>query len=160
MSETNLAVSSSVENSAENQRVITYAQAGVEGVREEMRRNPNIFYIGQGIGPRGGNFQQSRGLWDEFGEERVRDTPIAERGQTGLGIGAALAGSHPIVDIVFLDFTLEAMEKSSSRPQPSITFRTAGLKYLLCCARPAAVFAVLAPTIPTPFGLFLRISQA
>lgn len=91
------------------QRIITYAQAGADGVREEMRRNPDIFYIGQGIGPRGGNFQQSRGLWEEFGEERVRDTPIAERAQTGLGIGAALAGSHPIVDIVFLDFTLEAM---------------------------------------------------
>jgi pyruvate/2-oxoglutarate/acetoin dehydrogenase E1 component len=91
------------------ERVITYAQAGVEGVREEMRRNPDIFYIGQGVGPRGGNFQQSRGLWDEFGENRVRDTPIAERAQTGLGIGAALAGSHPIIDIVFLDFTLEAM---------------------------------------------------
>jgi len=48
-------------------------------------------------------------LWAEFGGERVRDTPIAERGQTGLGIGAALAGSHPIVDIVFLDFVLEAI---------------------------------------------------
>ena len=91
------------------ERIITYAQAGVEGIREEMRRNADIFYIGQGIGPRGGNFQQSRGLWDEFGDERVRDTPIAERAQTGIGIGAALAGSHPIVDIVFLDFTLEAM---------------------------------------------------
>jgi pyruvate/2-oxoglutarate/acetoin dehydrogenase E1 component len=109
MSKTNTAFSPGVERSAENQRVITYAQAGVEGVREEMRRNPDIFYIGQGIGPRGGNFQQSRGLWEEFGEERVRDTPIAERAQAGLGIGAALAGSHPIVDIVFLDFTLEAM---------------------------------------------------
>jgi pyruvate/2-oxoglutarate/acetoin dehydrogenase E1 component len=90
-------------------RILTYAEAGVEGIREEMRRNPAIFYIGQGIGPRGGNFQQSRGLHMEFGEARVRDTPIAERAQTGLGIGAALAGSHPIVDIVFLDFTLEAM---------------------------------------------------
>jgi len=90
-------------------RIITYAEAGVEGVREEMRRNPAIFYIGQGIGPRGGNFQQSRGLHQEFGEARVRDTPIAERAQTGLGVGAALAGSHPIIDIVFLDFTLEAM---------------------------------------------------
>ena len=97
------------EASATPERILTYAQAGVEGVREEMRRNPNIFYIGQGVGPRGGNFQQSRGLWEEFGEERVRDTPIAERAQTGIGIGAALAGSHPIVDIVFLDFTLEAM---------------------------------------------------
>src|SRR5580704_5751724 len=109
MSETNLEVPSAVEPSTEAQRVITYAEAGVEALREEMRRNPNIFYIGQGIGPRGGNFQQSRGLWEEFGEERVRDTPIAERAQTGFGIGAALAGSHPIVDIVFLDFTLEAM---------------------------------------------------
>jgi pyruvate/2-oxoglutarate/acetoin dehydrogenase E1 component len=90
-------------------RIISYAEAGVEALREEMRRNPNIIYMGQGIGPRGGNFQQSRGLWKEFGESRVRDTPIAERGQTGLGIGAALAGSHPVVDIVFLDFVLEAI---------------------------------------------------
>ncbi len=91
------------------QRLITYAEAGVEAIRDEMRRDASIFYMGQGIGPRGGNFQQSRGLWAEFGGERVRDTPIAERGQTGLGIGSALAGSHPIVDIVFLDFVLEAI---------------------------------------------------
>jgi pyruvate/2-oxoglutarate/acetoin dehydrogenase E1 component len=91
------------------ERTISYAEAGVEAVREEMRRDPNIIYMGQGIGPRGGNFQQSRGLWAEFGEQRVRDTPIAERGQTGLGVGAALAGSHPIIDIVFLDFVLEAI---------------------------------------------------
>jgi pyruvate/2-oxoglutarate/acetoin dehydrogenase E1 component len=109
MSQTSVSSPSSVEPSTESQRIITYAQAGVEGIAEEMRRNADIFYIGQGIGPRGGNFQQSRGLWKEFGEARVRDTPIAERGQAGIGVGAALAGSHPIVDIVFLDFTLEAM---------------------------------------------------
>src|SRR5271155_4134414 len=95
----------------DDQRLISFVEAGVEALREEMRRNADIFYIGQGIGPRGGNFQQSRGLWAEFGDERVRDTPIAERGQTGLGIGAALAGSHPIVDIVFLDFVLEAISE-------------------------------------------------
>ena len=94
---------------ATSRRVISYAEAGVEALREEMRRDSSIFYMGQGIGPRGGNFQQSRGLWQEFGQARVRDTPIAERGQTGLGIGAALAGSHPVVDIVFLDFVLEAI---------------------------------------------------
>lgn len=109
MSHTNVISESFAEPSMAGQRVITYAQAGVEGVREEMRLNPDIFYIGQGIGPRGGNFQQSRGLWEEFGEARVRDTPIAERAQTGFGVGAALAGSHPIIDIVFMDFTLEAM---------------------------------------------------
>jgi pyruvate/2-oxoglutarate/acetoin dehydrogenase E1 component len=90
------------------ERVISYAEAGTEAVREEMRRDPTIFYIGQGIGPRGGNFQQSKGLWAEFGEERVRDTPIAELAQTAIGVGAALAGSRPIVDIVFFDFLMEA----------------------------------------------------
>ena len=109
MPQKNINSTSSTASSTADQRVITYAQAGVEGVREEMLRNPDIFYIGQGIGPRGGNFQQSRGLWQEFGQARGRDTPIAERAQAGFGVGAALAGSHPIVDIVFMDFTLEAM---------------------------------------------------
>ena len=109
MAENNPAAGPATELTEQMPRVLTYAEAGVEGIREEMRRNKNIFYLGQGIGVRGGNFQQSRGLWAEFGEQRVRDTPIVERAQTGLGIGAALAGSHPIVDIVFLDFTLEAM---------------------------------------------------
>jgi pyruvate/2-oxoglutarate/acetoin dehydrogenase E1 component len=109
MTQTTHDMQPAIESPAETQRVISYAEAGVEAVREEMRKNRNIVYMGQGVGVRGGNFQQSRGLWAEFGDDRVRDTPIAERAQTGLGIGAALAGSHPIVDIVFLDFTLEAM---------------------------------------------------
>jgi pyruvate/2-oxoglutarate/acetoin dehydrogenase E1 component len=109
MAVTKSATDDDVSQTSGKQRIISYAEAGVEALREEMRLNSNILYMGQGIGPRGGNFQQSRGLWKEFGEQRVRDTPIAERGQTGLGIGAALAGSHPVVDIVFLDFVLEAI---------------------------------------------------
>ncbi len=89
------------------ERTISYVEAGVEALREEMQRDPTIFYIGQGIGPRGGNWQQTRGLCAEFGEERLRDTPISEVGQVGVGIGAAMAGSRPIVDIVFMDFMLE-----------------------------------------------------
>src|ERR1700758_4419261 len=91
------------------ERTISYVEAGVEALREEMRRDPTIFYIGQGIGPRGGNWQQTRGLCAEFGEDRLRDTPISEVGQMGVGIGAAMAGSRPIVDIVFLDFMLETL---------------------------------------------------
>src|SRR5581483_6667841 len=72
-------------------------------------RDSSIFYVGQGIGPRGGNYKQTRGLWEEFGDARLRDTPISELGQTGLGVGAAMAGSRPIVDIVFLDMIMEAM---------------------------------------------------
>jgi pyruvate/2-oxoglutarate/acetoin dehydrogenase E1 component len=109
MGDTKISSLADSEQAPANQRVISYAEAGVEALREEMRRDSSIFYLGQGIGVRGGNFQQSRGLWAEFGDERVRDTPIAERGQTGLGVGAALAGTHPVVDIVFLDFVLEAI---------------------------------------------------
>ncbi len=92
---------------APGERTISYVQAGIEALREEMQRDPTIFYIGQGIGPRGGNWQQTRGLCAEFGEDRLRDTPISEVGQMGVGIGAAMAGSRPIVDIVFIDFMLE-----------------------------------------------------
>jgi pyruvate/2-oxoglutarate/acetoin dehydrogenase E1 component len=94
---------------SEQSRVITYTDAGVEALREEMRRNDNIVYIGQGIGPRGGNFRQTRGLWKEFGDDRLRDTGICELGATGVAIGAAMAGTRTIVDEVFLDFALEAI---------------------------------------------------
>ena len=93
----------------EQGRVITYADAGVEALHEEMRRDDSIVYIGQGIGPRGGNFRQTRGLWKEFGEDRLRDTGICELGATGVAIGAAMAGMRTIVDEVFLDFALEAI---------------------------------------------------
>ena len=89
------------------ERTISYVEAGVEALREEMQRDPTVFCLGQGIGPRGGNWQQTRGLCAEFGEDRLRDTPISEVGQMGVGIGAAMAGSRPIVDIVFIDFMLE-----------------------------------------------------
>ncbi|HEY3742417.1 MAG TPA: alpha-ketoacid dehydrogenase subunit beta [Bryobacteraceae bacterium] len=90
-------------------RELQYVDAGVEALQEEMRRDPTIFYIGQGIGKRGGNFKQTRGMWDEFGDLRVRDMPISELGQVGMGVGAAMAGARPVVDIVFLDMIMEAM---------------------------------------------------
>ena len=90
---------------SEQGRVITYADAGVEALREEMARDTSIVYIGQGIGPRGGNFRQTRGLWKEFGDERLRDTGICELGATGVAIGAAMAGTRTVVDEVFLDYS-------------------------------------------------------
>lgn len=90
-------------------REITYGEAGVEALREEMARDSAIVYIGQGIGPRGGNFRQTRGLWKEFGDHRLRDTGISELAETGIAIGAATNGTRAIVDEVFLDFILEAM---------------------------------------------------
>ena len=94
---------------AEGMREVRYVDAGVEALREEMQRDETIVYIGPGSGPRGGNFRQTRDLWKQFGEDRLRDTGICELGATGLAIGAAMAGSRAIVDEVFADFSLEAM---------------------------------------------------
>lgn len=107
MPNSSVATKAGADQESSKMRTISYVEAGIEALREEMRRDPSIFYIGQGIGVRGGNWQQTRGLFKEFGGERIRDTPISETGQTGLGIGAAMAGSLPVVDIVFMDFMLE-----------------------------------------------------
>jgi pyruvate/2-oxoglutarate/acetoin dehydrogenase E1 component len=96
---------------AAGMREMSFVEATVEALREEMRRDPTIIYMGEGIGPRGGNFKQSKGLHAEFGDERVRDTPISELGFTGVGVGAAMAGLHPVVDLMFADFIAEAMSQ-------------------------------------------------
>jgi pyruvate/2-oxoglutarate/acetoin dehydrogenase E1 component len=92
-------------------REISFVDATVEAIQEEMRRDSTIIYMGEGIGPRGGNFKQSKGLHAEFGGERVRDTPISELGFTGVGVGAAMAGFRPVVDLMFADFMAEAMSQ-------------------------------------------------
>lgn len=90
-------------------REMTFTAAAREGLAEEMERDPAVFVLGEGIGERGGNWATTTGLFERFGPWRLRDTPIAERGFTGLCTGAALVGGRPIVDFMFLDFLLDAM---------------------------------------------------
>lgn len=90
-------------------REMTFTDAAREGLTEEMERDPLIFVVGEGIGVRGGNFNTTVGLYDRFGEWRLRDTPISERGFTGMCIGAAALGARPVVDFMFLDFELDAL---------------------------------------------------
>ncbi len=85
---------------------ITYAQALNEALREEMRADPRVFLMGEDIGHHGGIFRVTKDLIDEFGADRVRDTPISESGFVGLGIGAAMAGMRPVVELLFMDFAL------------------------------------------------------
>ncbi len=92
----------------DSSRILTFTEAAREGLAEEMERDASIFVVGEGIGPRGGNFNTTLGLYDRFGPQRIRDTPIAERGFVGLCTGAAMAGARPIVDFMFLDFILDA----------------------------------------------------
>jgi 2-oxoisovalerate dehydrogenase E1 component len=90
-------------------RELTFTEAAREGLAEEMERDPMVFVVGEGIGARGGNFATTLGLYDRFGPERLRDTPITERGFTGLCTGAAIGGARPVVDYMFLDFALDAL---------------------------------------------------
>ena len=82
--------------------------AAREALDEEMARDPRIFVVGEGIGERGGNFNTTLGLYEMYGPERLRDTPIVERGFVGLCTGAAMTGTRPVVDFMFVDFVLDA----------------------------------------------------
>ena len=85
-------------------RDISLGAATLEALDREMAANPCIFVMGEGIGKRGGNFGTTAGLYAKYGPERLRDTPISERGFTGLACGAAMTGARPIVDFMFVDF--------------------------------------------------------
>jgi 2-oxoisovalerate dehydrogenase E1 component len=89
-------------------RELTMVGATLEALEAEMERNPNIFVLGEGIGSRGGNFGTTTGLFARYGAERLRDTPICERGFVGLACGAAMAGARPVVDFMFVDFLNDA----------------------------------------------------
>ena len=92
-------------------REISYAEAIREALRQEMTRDDSVFLMGEDVGRYGGAFGVSYGLIDEFGEERVRDTPISEAGIMGAATGAALVGMRPVAEIMFMDFTTIAMDQ-------------------------------------------------
>lgn len=79
-----------------------------DGIAEEMRRDPAILYLGEGTGERGGTFAHTKGLWAEFGAQRMVDTPISEQGFTGAAVGASATGARSIADLMFADFMFEA----------------------------------------------------
>jgi acetoin:2,6-dichlorophenolindophenol oxidoreductase subunit beta len=103
-------------------RTKTYAVAFNEAVRGEMAANPDVFVAGEDVGAFGGVFHTFAGLQEEFGERRVVDTPISEQAIIGLGLGAAVSGLRPIVDLMFMDFICVAMDQ--------IVNQTAKLKYM------------------------------
>ncbi len=90
-------------------RQISYTQAAHEALSDAMARDAAIFVMGEGIGKRGGNFMTTAGLYDKYGPDRLCDTPISERGFVGLGGGAAMTGTRPVIDFMFADFVLDAV---------------------------------------------------
>jgi len=87
-----------------NPRRLTIARAMAEAVQQEMQQDPKVFVMGEDIGALGGVFGNTRGLLEEFGSERIRDTPISETAFIGAGVGAAQDGMRPIVELMFVDF--------------------------------------------------------
>jgi pyruvate dehydrogenase E1 component beta subunit len=97
-------------------RKITYRDALREALREEMRRDQTVFLLGEDIGKYwGGAFKVTEGLAEEFGEERVRDTPISESAIIGTGVGAAITGMRPVAEIMFGDLTALAMDQIANQ---------------------------------------------
>jgi pyruvate/2-oxoglutarate/acetoin dehydrogenase E1 component len=92
-------------------REITYLQAIQEALAEEMRRDESVFLLGEDIAVHGGAFGLTKGLVDEFGTERIRDTPISENTIAGVSLGAALTGMRPVLEYMFADFSALAYDQ-------------------------------------------------
>jgi len=92
-------------------RELTYGEAVREALAEEMRRDPRVFLIGEDVAEAGHPFKTLTGLVEEFGTDRVIDTPISEPGYAGIGVGAAMTGMRPVVDVMFGDFITLAMDQ-------------------------------------------------
>ena len=105
--------------------LLTYQEAIREALREEMRRDPSVFLLGEDIAKHGGAFGVTRTLFDEFGAARVRNTPISENTIVGAATGAALVGMRPVAEIMFVDFSGLAMDQIATQAA-KIRFMTGG----------------------------------
>lgn len=129
-----------------NVRKVTYRDALREALREEMARDPSVFLLGEDIGRCwGGAFKVTDGLAEEFSEERVRDTPISESAIVGTGVGAAITGMRPVVEIMFGDLTALAMDQ--------IANQAAKIRYMF------GGQATCPLVIRTPFGAGVNIAS-
>ena len=91
--------------------VISYIEAVTQAIREEMERDSKVFLLGEDVGKKGGVFKATVGLYEQFGEDRVIDTPLAESAIAGVGIGAAMYGMRPIAEMQFADFIMPAVNQ-------------------------------------------------
>ncbi len=99
------------EKAYEKFKTMTVREALREGMREEMRRDETVILLGEEVARYNGAYKVSQGLWDEFGDKRVIDTPITEMGFAGLGIGAAFGGLRPIVEFMTMNFAMQAIDQ-------------------------------------------------
>jgi len=106
-------------------REIMYRDAVLEALDEEMARDKNVFIMGEDVGILGGNFKCTAGLRDKYGDLRVKDTPISEAGFVGMGVGAAITGMRPVIELMFGDFLMVAMDQICNQAA-KITYMSGG----------------------------------
>ena len=118
--------------------VMRYREALNQALREEMQRDESVFLMGEDIGVFNGAFKVTAGLLEEFGEKRVRDTPISENTIVGMGVGAAMTGLRPVVELMTINFSLLAMDQIVRSPKalaigwaPSLTSASRNIPRLL-----------------------------
>ena len=131
-------------------RQLNMVEALNEALHEEMERDPTVFIMGEDIGNIGGLFGVTGGLLERFGDERIREMPIAEPGYTGVGVGAAIAGAHPVVEIQVMDFLSLTMDQLANH--------AAKLRYMT--GGQASVPMVLRGVVMTGIGLAAQHSQS
>lgn len=106
-------------------RKIRYNEAIREALDEEMSRDEMVMLIGEDVGPNGGTWKENQGLWEKYGDLRVKDSPISESGFVGMSIGMALTGVRPIAKVMFSDFMLVAMDQIANQ-MAKITYMSGG----------------------------------
>ena len=106
-------------------RLMNFRDAVLEALFLEMRADPNVILIGEDVGVAGGVFKQTQGLFDEFGERRVIDTPISEPGAFGMAIGAAMSGMRPVFEVMFGDFMTLCMDQLVNQAAEQLAARFA-----------------------------------
>jgi len=131
-------------------KTISYVEALNQALREEMHRNNLVFIMGEDVGELGGLFKVTQGLLQEFGSDRVIDTPVSEAAIAGAGVGAALVGAHPVIEFQFMDFMTIAMDQ--------IVNHAAKLRYMT--AGMASVPLVVRAPICAGIGLGAQHSQS
>jgi pyruvate/2-oxoglutarate/acetoin dehydrogenase E1 component len=102
-----------------------YRQAIRDALREEMRRDEHVFLLGLDIGRFGGTYKATQGLWEEFGDERVRDTPLSEAAIAGAAVGAAMTGMRPVAEIMYMDFITIALDQIANQAA-KLTYMSGG----------------------------------
>ena len=126
---------------------LTYRDAVIRGIAQEMSRDPDVVFLGEDVGKPGGVFKATVGLYEQFGPLRVRDTPISEQAILGAAMGAAMTGLKPIAEIMFSDFFAVCFDYTPTNLPRAATCRTARSNARWSCAPAMAAACASAPSI-------------